>query len=166
MSIPRFLAGPISFGLNAGLAVVAGQLLEWEPSALPTLMLFAWGGGLLLATATLKVSWPIIHTSAAGLLLLASITGTGTVVWPLPLAGAAAAIAMARFASVGFASRWLSRSIGIAAIAVLAFATYLSAMGDLTLGADGTDPIELIAGAGALLVIAILGLWHPTGEDE
>lgn len=159
------MAGPISFGLNAGLAVVAGQLLNWDPSQLPPITLIAWGAAILVAAATLKVGWPILHTSTAGLLLVAASFATSTVVWPLPLAGAAAALALARFASVGMASALLSRVVGVVALAMVAYAGYLYATGDLALGGDATGGLEAVAGAGALLVIAALGLWHP-GSDE
>lgn len=160
------MAGPISFGLNTGLAVVAGSLVSWQASALPWLTLVAWAAALVLAAVTLKVGWPLLHTVTGGLLLFAAATATATVVWPLPLAGAVAAVALARFASVGFASRWLSRTLGLAAIALFGFATYLYTQGDLRLGGDTTDGLEALAGAFALIVIAILGLWHGGGDDE
>lgn len=166
MSLPRFVAGPLSFGINAGVAVVAGGLLGWEPTALPTTTLLAWGAGLLLVAATLKVGWPILHTAATGVLLVAAATATTTVVWPLPLAGAAVAIAMARFASVGLASRWLSRTVGLASIGLLGFAGYLHLGGQLTLGPEGADALELLSGAIGLAVVAVLGLWHPSDGDE
>lgn len=166
MSLPRFVAGPLSFGLNAGFAAVAGVLVDWEPTALPWLMLLAWLAGLALTAVTLKIGYPVFHTAATGALLVATVAGTSTIVWPLPLAGAAVAIAMARFASVGFASRWLSRSIGVLALALLGFAVYLQAGGQLQLGPEGADRLELFAGGLALAVIATLGLWHPTGDEE
>lgn len=159
------MAGPLSFGLNAGFAAVAGLLVGWEPTALPTLMLLAWVVGLALTAVTLKLGYPLFHTAAAGALLVATVTGTGTAVWPLPLAGAAVAIAMARFASVGLASRWLSRTVGVLAVAVFGFAAYLQFGGQLQLGPEGADRLELFAGALALAVIAILGLWHPSGDE-
>lgn len=166
MSLPRFLAGPISFGLNAGFAVVAWRLLEGGLGDLSLLTLGAWGIAILVAAATLKVGWPILHTTASGFLLLATATATSTVVWPLPLAGAVVAIAMARFASVGLASRWLSRTIGLVALAMLGLAGYLYAGGALALGPDGADTLELFGGALALIVVAVLGLWHPSDEEE
>lgn len=166
MSLPRFVAGPVSFGLNAGFVAVAGILLAWEPTALPSIALLAWGAGLLLTAATLKVGWPILHTGATGALLVATVAATGTVVWPLPLAGAAVAIAMARFASVGLASRWLSRVVGVLALVLLGYAAYLSTVGQLQLGPEGADRLELFAGGLALLIVAVLGLWHPGGEED
>jgi hypothetical protein len=166
VSLPRFVAGPISFGVNAGFVAVAGVLLGWEPTVLPWLTLIAWGAGVALTAVTLTVGWPIFHTAAAGALLAATVTATGTTVWPLPLAGAAVAIAMARFASVGVASRWLSRSVGLAALAMLGLAGYLYVGGDLTLGPEGADGLELVAGAIALLVVAVLGLWHGSDEED
>lgn len=166
MSLPRFVAGPLSFGLNAGFAAVAGVLVDWEPTALPWLMLVTWAAGVGLTAVTLKIGWPVFHTAATGTLLAATVAGTSTAVWPLPLAGAAVAIAMARFASVGLASRWLSRTVGVLAIALLGFAVYLQAGGQLQLGAEGADRLELFAGGLALAVIAVLGLWHPNGDEE
>lgn len=165
MSLRRFLAGPISFGLNAGLAVVAASLLNWEPTQLSFFALAAWGVGLALVSVTLKVGWPILHTSAAGALLVAAASATSTVVWPLPLAGGLVALASARFASVGLASRWLSRTVGVAAVALLALAVYLYATGDLNLSGDGTDALEVLAGAAALVLYGVLGLWHPSDEE-
>lgn len=165
MSLRRFLAGPISFGLNTGLAVVAGSLVSWQASALPWLTLVSWAAALAIAAVTLKIGWPLLHTATAGLLLFASATATATVVWPLPLTGAVAALGLARFASVGFASRWLSRTVGLVGLALLGFAVYLYSQGDLRLGGDATDGLEALAGAVALVVVAVLGLWHG-GEDE
>jgi hypothetical protein len=166
VSLPRFFAGPLSFGLNAGFAAVAGVLLGWEPTQLPMLTLVTWGAGLALVAATLKIGWPILHTVAAGTLVAAAATATSTVVWPLPLAGAVVAIAMARFASVGFASRWVSRTVGIGALALVGVAVYLYAGGGLELGPDGADGLELFGATMALIVVAALGLWHPGPDEE
>lgn len=166
VSLPRFVAGPVSFGVNAGIAIVAGTLLDWQASALPIEALGAWTIGLALTAITLKVGWPILHTSAAGALLLAGAAAAGTSVWLAPLVGAAVAIAMARFASVGMASRWLSRLVGLLAVAVLGFAAYQASTGALSLGPEGAGTLELVAAAGALAVVGVLGLWHPSGDED
>lgn len=165
MSLRRFLAGPVSFGLNAGLAVVAGSLLSWDPGALSVWTLGLWGAGLAATAVTLKFGWPVVHASAAGLLAAAAATATGTAIWPLPLAGALAAMGAARLARVRLASRWLSRAVGLGAAGLLAYGIYAFAAGSLDLGGDGTQALEALAGAAALAVLALLGLWHG-GQDE
>lgn len=165
MSLRRYLAGPVSFGLNVGLAFVAGELVGWDPSALPEMTLFAWVVGLGLAATSLKFSLPIVHTGTAGALLVASAFATSTSVWALPLAGAVVALALARFASVGLASRWLSWIVGLLALGLLALTGYRYATGSLDLGGDGTSGIELVEALGLLLALAVLGVW-PSGGDE
>lgn len=163
MSLRRYLAGPVTFGLTLGLAVVAVMLEGGSVDAFPTLSLVAWGGAVALAAVTLKLGWPLLHVGAAGLLMAASFFLVDTSYWALPLAAAVGAMAMARFASVGFASRWLSRAVGLAGVVGLVWAVYGYATDSA--GWAGSDALEVGVAGLALAVIAVLGFWHG-GDDE
>lgn len=164
VSLRRYLAGPVSFGLTLGLAVVAVMLEGGSLDVFPTMSLIAWGGAVALAAVTLKLGWPVFHVGAAGLLMVASALLLGTSYWPLPLAAAVGTMAMARFASVGFASRWLSRAVGLAGAGGLVWAIYGYATGSGSFG--GSDALDLGVAALALVVIAVMGFWHPADDEE
>lgn len=164
MSLRRFLAGPLSFGLTLGLAVVALMLEDWALDPFPWLALVAWGGALVATGITLKIGWPVFHVAGAGALLVAAGSLAGTDLWALPLAAAVGAMGMARFASVGFASRWLSRAVALAAaggLVWIAVGAYRSAGAWAALGLQ-----EGLVAALALVCVTVLGLWHPDGDDE
>jgi len=164
VSLRRFLAGPVSFGLALGMAIVALKLEGWAVEAFPWLALAAWGGALAATAITLKVGWPVFHVTGAGLLLVATGAMASTDLWALPLAAAVGAMGMARFASVGLASRWLSRAVAAAAAGGLVWLGVGVATGSGTWSGAGLQ--EGLVLALALLVVVVLGLWHPDGDEE
>lgn len=166
MSLRRFVAGPVSFGLTIGLAVVALMLEGFSLDPFPVLALVAWGAAIAVTAVTLKLGWPLLHVSAAGLLMAASLFLVDTSMWALPLAAAVGTMAMGRFASVGFASRWVSQAIGLTGLAGVAFVVWRFAAGSAGIGGDEATLLEASTAAGALAVIGVLGIWHPNGEEE
>lgn len=164
VSLRRFLAGPVSFGLTLGMAIVALMLEGWALDPFPFLALAAWGAALVATGLTFKFGWPVFHVTGAGCLLVASAALVDTALWPLPLAAAVVAMGMARFASVGFASRWLSRAVAAAAAGGLAWMAYGAATGSGA-WADVTLQEGLVAGL-SLLVIVVLGLWFRDDDEE
>lgn len=163
MSLRRFLAGPVSFGLTLGLAIVALMLESWQIDPFPVLTLVAWGTALVLTAITLKLGWPIFHVGAAGALMVAAVPLVDTAYWALPLVAAVGAMAMARFASVGFVSRWLGRTVGVGAIVGLGWVVWFAVQ---DVDAWSFSVLETIGAVLALGVIAALGFWHPDDEDE
>lgn len=164
VSLRRFLAGPVTFGLTLGFAVVALMLHEWAWQSFGAVTLAAWGAALALAAIAVKLGWPVFHVGATGALLVAAGSLVGTRLWALPLAAGVGAMGMARFASVGLASRWLSRLVGLMGVAGIAWMAYGVVSGGPAWAAFGGW--EVAVGGFALAVIAALGLWHASGEDE
>lgn len=165
MSLRRFLAGPISFGLTLGLAIVALLLNDWSIDPFATTALIAWGVALVLTAITLVWGWPIFHVSAAAALMVATGLMDSMAEWPLPLAAAVGTMAMGRFASTGFTSRWVSRAVGLLAVYGIVTLAYWTIQGTADLGTGGASVIELIGAFLALAVIAVMGFWHG-GDDE
>lgn len=140
------------------------MLQEWAWEAFDVWTLAAWGIALALAGVTLKIGWPVFHVSATGSLLVAAATLTGTNLWALPLAAGVGAMGMARFASVGFASRWLSRIVGLMGLGGIAWMAYGVLSGQPAW--QDVGGLGLAIGGFALGTIAVLGLWHRSGDPD
>lgn len=166
MSLRRFIAGPVSFGLTLGLAIVALLLQDWSLDPFPIHALVTWGLALAITALTLKLGWPILHVSAAGLLVVTTGFMDGMPEWPLPLAAAVGVMAMGRFASVGFASRWVSRAVGLLSLIGAVGLLWVKIQGDVNLGGGPSSWFETGAAILALVVVAVLGFWHGGDGEE
>jgi len=166
VSLRRFIASPVSFGLTLGLAIVALILENFQIEALPMPALVAWFGAIAASAVSLKIDWPLMHVIAAGLLLGATFFLLDTVLWPLALAGAVFATATARLAGLAFVSRQVARVLGLAALGGIGWLGYGYAQGALSLGLDDTSIVEIASSIGALVVIAVLAFWQGFGDDE
>jgi hypothetical protein len=166
VSFRRFLAGPVSFGLTLGLAIVAYMLNNGSIATVPKMGVVAWVGAIAAGAMSLKLDWPLLHVTAGALLLGTTWLLLPTVLWPLALAGAVFAMATARFGGLSFVSRQASRVVGIAAVAGVAWLGYQAVAGQPRLGPEGGSTAELVAAIGSLVVIVALSFWQPFSGDE
>lgn len=166
MSFRRFLAGPLSFGLTLGLALVALLLNDWSIDPFPALALAAWGLALVLTAVTMKLGWPIFHVSAAAALMVTTGLMDGMAEWFLPLIGAVGTMGMARFADIGFVSRWVSIPVGLVAVVGIGTLAWWLYDGSASLGTGGASVLEATTAFVALALIAVFAFWHGDDDEE